>query len=131
MNRSDDRLPFQPGRDAIVYLISVLTVVATASAGIVLMITTSGEIVGFLLVLVSGVIFLALIRPRATQLEVPKDWPVRDWNVRAREMNVLRLRYVQAAMRDRGIPYAVAYALGVLAILMIAIALVSNSGAYF
>jgi hypothetical protein len=113
------------------YLISVLTVLVTASVGIALMITTFGEIIGFVLVLLSGIIFLAVIRPRATLLRVPKDWPVQDWNIRAREMHVLRLRYIRAAMRDRGIPDAVAYGVGVLAILAIAVAFVSNSSAYF
>jgi hypothetical protein len=96
-------LPFVGRRGACAYLVEWFLVWTLISGGVSLSIS-GGKWTGMALGLLAGVVILARLRPRAQHLPLPGQWPLHDWNVRAREMEVLRFKYARAAMRTLKLP---------------------------
>lgn len=131
MTPRQDSRPFAPGKDAHRYLVQVLLLTGLVNAGLALLVSGGAEVPGVVLIGIAAVVMLRVIRPRANRLSVPSEWPVASWNVRAREMDVLRLRHIRAALRDSGLPDVLAYVLLALVVLVITYAVFTNRDTYF
>lgn len=107
--RAQENLPFRSGRDAAVYLVEVSGVALLASVALVVLMLGDSKWAGVFPAAAAGLLTMLTLAPRAKRLPMPTEWSRTEWNEQEREMLVFRLRYVRAALRDRGIPQFIAY----------------------
>lgn len=129
--RPTDHVPFQSGRDAAIYLVEISVLAVLTTSGTALFIGETAQMIGFFLLVLASVFALFVTRRRSTYLLVPSTWLLRDWNLLEREMNVLRLAHVRAALRERGLPENVALVGLAICISVVVIALLMNWTSYF
>jgi hypothetical protein len=71
------------------------------------------------------------LRPRAAGLHEGSEWPVQEWNAKAREFRVLSPRYAVAAFEDRGAPGWLGFVPPTAAALAVVCALAMNASDFF